>query len=109
MNRTRLVGVACQISRSSFSGERIFRVVCSDGTDYIGAAPVRYFRTLDDEPIGLDVPATKVDQVDGWMTALLIENGDDEASVAFPGDELVRVKLDQIQPLSPEAISYVSV
>ncbi len=109
MNRTRSVGVECRISRSGFSGERVFRVLRPDGTDYVGAAPVHYFRTLDDEPIGADMPAARGDQMDGWITALLIEKGDDEASVVFPGGEMTRVKLDQIRQLSPEAVSYVSV
>ncbi|HZW31004.1 MAG TPA: hypothetical protein VFF52_09875 [Isosphaeraceae bacterium] len=107
MNRTRSVGVGCRISRSGFSGERVFRVASSDGTDYIGAAPVHYFTTLDDEPIGAGVPAARGDQVEGWITALLIENGDGEASVAFPGGEMTRVKLDQIRQQSPEALSHV--
>jgi hypothetical protein len=107
MNRTRSVGVECRISRSGFSGERIFRGASSDGTEYIGAAPVHYFTTLDDEPIGADVPAAQGDQVDGWITALLIENGDGEASVVFPGGEMTRVKLEQIRQRSPEAVSHV--
>jgi len=55
------------------------------------------------------VPTAKGDQVDAWITALLIENGDDEVSVVFPGGEMAQVKLDQIRPLSPEAVLYVSV
>jgi hypothetical protein len=107
MNRTRSVGVECRISRSGFSGERVFRVAGSDGTDYIGVAPVHYFRTPDDEPIAADVPTAKGDEVDGWITALLIENGDDKANVVFPGGEMTRVKLDQIRQLSSEILSYV--
>jgi hypothetical protein len=109
MTRTRLVAVACRISRSGFSGERVFRVQKSDGTDYVGAAPVHYFTAQGRRPIADSVPATKGEQVPGWIEGILIENGGDEANVVFPGGEMVRVKTDQIQWPSPEAASHVPV
>ena len=109
MNQTREILVRCRISRSSFSGERVFRVAKSDGNEHIGVAPVHYFLTQNNEPLGERVPPKKGDQVPGWIQALLIENGGDEASVVFPGGEMARVNLREVASQSPESICYVPV
>jgi len=109
MHPTREIRVRCRISRSSFSGERVFRVAKSDGDEHIGVAPVHYFLTQNNEPLGEHVPPNKGDQVPGWIQALLIENGDDEANVVFPGGEMARVNLREVASQSTESISYLPI
>jgi len=109
MYQTREILVKCRISRSSFSGERVFRVATSDANEHIGVAPAHYFRAQNNEPLGEHVPPNKGDQLPGWIQALLIENSGDEASVVFPGGEMARVNLREVATQSPESISYVPI
>jgi len=39
----------------------------------------------------------------------LIENGDDEANVVFPGGEMARVNLREVASQSTESISYLPI
>jgi hypothetical protein len=89
--------VACRLSRSGFSGERVYRVTLADGkTEHVGVAPVHYCRTAKREPIGRDQPSSG-NQIDGLIEGLLVENGGDEADVAMPDGETIRVNVDQIR------------
>lgn len=72
-------------------------------------APVHYFRTPSNQPIGPDVPPAKGEQVEGLIQALLIEDEEGQASVVFPGGEMARVDMDQVRRESPEAISHVPI
>jgi hypothetical protein len=109
MQRTREIYVRCQIMRSVFSGERIFNVSTADGGTYVGAAPVHYLFSFGGDEAGDSIPAPGENTADGWIEALLIANGGDEASVVFPGGEMARVKKSQIRRGSPKAMENVPV
>jgi hypothetical protein len=108
MFRSVTVLVRCQISLSGFSGERVFRVKAADGNEYVGAAPLHYFKTANKKPLSANVPAEKK-RIDGLIEALLVGNSDDGANVVFPGGEMVRVSLDQVLGQKTEGAASVSV
>ncbi len=103
LSRTRSGCFTCTISRSGFSGERVFRVRTADGEDYIGGAPVHYFLTRKGEPLPADAATSPGQEVEGRITALLIESNGVMAIVSFPGGETIQVKSDQLHPLSSKA------
>ena len=109
MQRTREIYVGCRITLSAFSGERIFRVFKTEGGEYIGAAPVHYFYSSDGESLEERILPLENKTVQGFIQALLIENGGNEASVVFPGGEMVTVNVDQVRRSLPEAVSHVPV
>ena len=106
MDNHRKVYVACRLSRSAFSGERVFRVTCSDGSEHVGVAPVHYCRTSDGNPIGPNAPA-KGERIAGFVQGLSVENGGDEMAVALPDGNTVKVTLDQLR--SAEDVHHVPV
>ncbi len=106
MQTDRSVNLSCRISRSGFSGERVFRVMCSDGSEHVGVAPTHYFRTPDAEELGPDMPP-KGQRIDGLIEGVLIANGGEEVAVALPDGATIRAHLDQI--LSPESAAYVPI
>jgi hypothetical protein len=109
MNRTRPVLVACRISRSGFSGERVFQVSRADGEEYVGVAPVHYFLTTDSQRLPRDAAIAPGEEVEGRILALLVASEKDEATVVFPGGELTRVKFDEVDEPSAEVASDVLV
>ena len=106
MGNHRRVYVDCRLSRSAFSGERVFRVACSDGSEHIGVAPIHYCYASDGTPIGPNEPA-KGERREGFVQGLSVENGGDEVSVALPDGNTVKVALDQVRPA--EDARHVSV
>jgi hypothetical protein len=106
MQPDRSVNLSCRISRSGFSGERVFRVTCSDGSEHVGVAPTHYCRTCDGSHLGPDMPP-KGQRIEGLIEGMLIENGGEGVAVALPDGATIRVHLDQIR--SPEGFAYVSV
>jgi hypothetical protein len=109
MRKTRVVHVRCEISRSAFSGERTFRVSRAGGDEYIGAAPVHYFYSSDDSQLDEYGAPQGDDSVEGSVEALLIENGGDDATVVFPGDEMVTVNTNLVRRDLPETVPNVFV
>ena len=100
---TRHVTVSCRISRSGFSGEHVFHVKRADGgSEYVGVAPVHYFRGTNAKPLASDAATRPGEVVNGQIVALLIENGGDKANVVFPGGEMLQVKSDQVHHSAPE-------
>ena len=78
-----------------FSGERVFRITCPDGSEHVGVAPIHYCFTSDQTPIGRDAPP-KSTRIEGLVQGVSIENGGDEMAVALPDGNTIRVNLDQL-------------
>jgi hypothetical protein len=99
------VMVTCRIGRSAFSGERIFVITQADGTEYVGAAPREVCFTTDYQPIG-DAPK-QGEQMNGYIQGALIGNGGDEARVALPDGEAIRVKAGNVFRGETRELHYV--
>jgi hypothetical protein len=109
MGRGQTVLLACRISPSSFSGERVFRITLADNAEYIGIAPVDYCRQYDQSAVGSNEP-TKGRQINGFVEGHLLENGGAEAKVALPDGEVITVPSDRISFVSePTETTYVPV
>jgi hypothetical protein len=109
MNQGQIVLLACQISPSSFSGERVFRIALAKNNEYVGVAPVDYCRRRDQSAIGSNEPS-KGERISGYIEARVIENGGSEAKVALPDGEAIVVPVDRISFVSePKEMIYVPV
>jgi hypothetical protein len=106
MIRSQRVAVACHLKRSSFSGERIFRVGTAAGAEYVGAAPVQHCRLSGGEPLAADQPPEDR-EIAGLVDALLVENGGKLASVALPDGEVIEVDQAQVRLPRSEELRYV--
>lgn len=101
--------LACRISPSSFSGERVFRITLVNNTEYLGVAPVDYCRRQDRSAIGSNEPA-KGKRINGFVEGRVLENGGSEAKVALPDGEVITVPIDRISFVSESReTSYVPV
>jgi hypothetical protein len=101
MPNDRVRSVRCRISRSGFSGERVFRVTPYDGAEHVGVAPTHYFRTAAGKPLGADTPA-KGQPIQGWIEGVLIDDDGEKVTIALPDGNTIKVRPDQIQtPTSP--------
>src|SRR5436305_8011479 len=90
-NGTRQMGahISCRLSRSAFSGERVFHVALGDGEDYTGVSPVHYCRTKDLRPLSKDEPKPGK-RIDGVIEVEVLENGGEVATIELPdGHSLV--------------------
>jgi hypothetical protein len=105
MDNHRTVYVTCQLSRSAFSGERVFRITCSDGSEHVGVAPTHYCYTTDCTSVGPDTPP-KGKRIEGFVKGVSVENGGDEMAVALPDGNTIRVNRDQ---LKSEDVRHISV
>jgi hypothetical protein len=99
MNRDATVLIACQISPSSFSGERVFRITLSDSQDHVGVAPVGYCHRLDRTHIEPNEPP-KGKRINGLVEGRVVENLGTEAKVALPDGEVITVPIDRISFVS---------
>ncbi len=111
MQNGQLVLVKCKIRRGAFSGERVFQLSMAGGQgDYIGIAPVDHCLDEQRNPLNRDQPPTGVD-VDGYLEAFLIANGNAEARIELPDGEAVRVSIEQLpyRKESDRGFKYVPV
>ena len=109
MSRGQTVLLACRISPSSFSGERVFRITLANNAEYIGVAPVDYCRQKNQSAIGPNEPS-KGNRIDGFVEGRVLENGGSETKVALPDGEVINVPLDRISFVSePRETNYVPV
>ena len=109
MNPGQTVLLACRISPSSFSGERVFHIALADNTEYAGVAPVDYCRWQDQSAIGANEPP-KGKRISGFVEGRLIGSGGRKAKVALPDGEAITVPLDRISFVSePKETTYVPV
>jgi hypothetical protein len=105
MDNRRTVYVACWLSRSAFSGERVFRATCSDGSEHVGVAPTHYCSTSDGHPVGADAPP-KGKRIKGFVKGVSVENGGVEVAVALPDGNTIWVSRDQLES---EGVRHVPV
>jgi len=106
MQGDRSVHLACRLSRSGFSGERVFRVICHDGSEHVGVAPTHYCHTSAGESLGPDLPP-KGERIEGLIEGMVVENGGKKTTVALPDGSTIQVHPDQLR--SPESVSHVPV
>ena len=92
MRRGQTVYLTCTLSKSAFSGERVFRVSLTDGTDHIGVAPVGYCLHHDRSPLKGQEPASPIK---GLVEGRVISNGGRIVTVAVPDGEVISVSLDK--------------
>lgn len=85
------VFLKCEISMGGFSGERVFELSTTSGSDYAGIAPVAYCRRDDGSCYNVHEPRSKER---GKVMARLIRNGGNEAFVAIPDGEAISVSED---------------
>ena len=109
MSRGQTVLLACRISPSSFSGERVFRITLANNAEYIGVAPVDYCRRQDQSAVGSNEPV-KGKRINGFVEGRVLENGGSEPKVALPDGEVITVPIDRISFVSePKETTYVPV
>ena len=92
MQRGQTVYLTCQLSKSAFSGERVFRVILNDGSEYVGVSPVGYCVHTDRSPLKANEPQTRMD---GLVEGRVISNGGRIVKVAVPDGEVISVSLDR--------------
>lgn len=82
---SRPVALRCTIKKGAFSGERILEV---RDFDYVGIAPVHYFRTSN----GHELDETTSNQsLDGMVRARMVEQGTDSVLIVMPSGETLTV------------------
>ena len=109
MSRGQTVLLACRISPSSFSGERVFRIALAENAEYVGIAPVDYCRRHDQSTVGSNEPA-KGKRINGFVEGRVLEKSGDKAKVALPDGEVITVPFDRISFVGePTETTYVPV
>jgi myosin-like protein len=106
MRNDRTVFSACRLSRSGFSGERVFRVIRFDGSEHVGVAPTHYCRNKSLKPLGPDAPP-KGHPIEGWIEGILIDDDGEKMTVALPDGNTIKVKRDQVKEQA--SVSHVSI
>ena len=99
MNRDATVLIACQISPSSFSGERVFRITLSGKKDHVGIAPVGLCHHLDRARLESNEPP-KGKRINALVEGRIVEKLGTEAKVALPDGEVITVPIDRISFVS---------
>jgi hypothetical protein len=91
MSVNELVYVVCQLSRSGFPSERIFRVATVEGKEYIGSAPLKYCRTSKGEPLSSEKPG-EGKREEGQVAARIIRiNSGGSLWLSFPDGNIAQV------------------
>jgi hypothetical protein len=90
-----MITVDCQISRSAFSDERVFRITLTDGSEHVGAASANYFRKNDGSPLAEDEPPANR-RVKGKVAARVVSSSGDIVCVSLPDGEVVNVSSNQL-------------
>lgn len=95
-NTQQIVLVACRISASAFSGERVVRIKVDDrGCHYIVTAPTGYCYRDKDTLLGEGEPP-KGESIDGLVAGLLLERDGGRAKVEIAGGEVLNLDVRQI-------------
>ena len=109
MSRGKTVLLECEIARSGFSGERVFRIRLANQEEHIGITPVDYCRGSDMSMIGPNEPS-KGKRIKAFVEGRVLENGGDEAKIALPDGEVIKAPRERIQYVSePKETNYVPV
>ena len=86
----------CDLSRSAFSGERIFKVDLQNDEDaYEGVAPIGYCYDIS----GNQLPADKPEEnqyTEGRVSTKVIKNGGIIATVLVPDGEIIEVSAELV-------------
>jgi hypothetical protein len=80
----------CQLYRSAFSGELVFRVETTSGQPYEGVTP-KHCATPDNAPSGAGVQ--------GQVEVRVLSNGGNEARVSAPDGEILTVPADLVRQM----------
>ena len=91
---TRMTTADCQISRSAFSDERVFRITL-DGSEHVGAASANYCRKNDGSPLAGDEPPANR-RIKGKVAARVVSSSGDILCVSLPDGEVVNVNSNQL-------------
>lgn len=91
----RLMFVTCNLLCSAFKTERVFKVVVSDGEEYIGLTALHYCYRKDGSKLSADEPTPNT-WIDGKLAARLVRNGTGSAYVAIPDGEIIRVPCEAL-------------
>lgn len=94
---SRDVTVACKISRSAFSGERIFHLTLPGRIEHVGAASVDYFRKKNGKPLDASEPGAG-QKLDGKIVARVVEWRDDQVVASLPDGDVVTLSANQVTP-----------
>jgi hypothetical protein len=96
----KMIRIKCQISRSAFSDERVFRITLADGSEHAGAASRIYFYNSDGTPLSTLEPA-RARPIDGAVSARCIKETQGKVLVSLPDGEVVEVKSKQVSQETP--------
>jgi hypothetical protein len=99
----RMISVACQISRSAFSDERVFRLPLADGSEHVGAASLIYCYKSDGTPLGAAEPGPDR-TIEGTVAARTISETPGRVVVSFPDGEVVEVRSKQVSQEAPRNV-----
>ena len=94
--KSQFVIIACDISRSAFSGERVFEVPTTAGGLFIGAAPVDYCTARNGMRFGPNDPPRN-QKAHGFVAARIVRDGGGRARVAFPDGEGAEISADLVR------------
>ncbi len=108
MDRGSTVYLACRLTRSGFSSERVFRVPQADGEECVGAAPVHYCWNEAGRRLGDDEPR-RGDSMAGIVAGHVLANGGETAKVELPDGQWVEVQPGQLLSLTVERYPHVPV
>ena len=82
----------CRLTKSAFSGERVFRVTAKQIDEYVGVAPLSYCYDETRNQLRQDQPQN--DAMHGHVSAQMISNGAEWAKVLVPDGESIQVPVD---------------
>jgi hypothetical protein len=104
------VAIRCQISRGGFSGERVVRLRCVDGTQKKGLAPTNYCWNANQIPLGENEPANG-QTMEGYVAARELEQpAPNQVMIEIPDGEVMIVPKESIIPRpSAEKSAHVPV
>lgn len=108
MEKSQTVLLPCHLTRSGFSGERVFRLTLADQSEYVGVAPIDYCRHQDRSPLGPDDPA-KGGSIEGFVEGQVLANGGQLAHVVVPDGEVIQVSIQQIRFIKSKQTDYVPI
>lgn len=94
---TPFVYAECRISSGSFSGECVFEIDRTDGQPYVGLAPRRDCRNKDGQKLRPNEPEGDK-KIDGKVAARVVSNGGNDAIIAIPDGEAIKVPVALLSP-----------
>jgi hypothetical protein len=97
LNGETMVAVRCQISRSGFSSERVFRITLPNGGEYVGAGPVEYFFDENRRRLAADQPAQREVRIPGFVAGRVVTAEPVAVPLlSLPSGDVVRIGRSEI-------------